>query len=437
MDKSNSKNNVTLRKRLPLFKSVSLESLDAINDTLNTTQSDEYLTRSIDLSSHLQTNIEEELRSEISKLKSSLSSTQNELDNIILENLELKKKLSQLNQEVTILKNLCTSPVTSIKKKKRLNKKERVRRRLTESFLNTSENADIISPVENLTTSNSIQSVPILSEESNVCTNSLQKNNGRNVVCKKIDFSNSESSTTKDNVEVLNLKDKKINKKPYYQNLNYAETNTQHRLFIFGGKQCSTLSENLIKSRRHNPYVRYKISSFIKPYAETEDILRCCALYDITSEDRVILCVGEHDSNPTKVMIELSSILKSLYMCPVLILKVFNNKFLNEIKLNNMLKSICNQFSHCKFVDDSIDFIIGSHKYYIQHVCKGINSALDKIDYDLKFLPFIKDSVKIMHAVAPVKTFVNASTQTIDYYPGILDGEENFFRLNKCRWNLF
>lgn len=90
--------------------------------------------RSFDLSTNIPSNIIDEMKTEISTLKSNLASTQGELENIILENIDLKKQLTLLNQEIIVLKQLCTSPNTAFttSSKKNLNK-----RKLTDCFQNT------------------------------------------------------------------------------------------------------------------------------------------------------------------------------------------------------------------------------------------------------------------------------------------------------------
>lgn len=42
--------------------------------------------------------------------------------------------------------------------------------------------------------------------------------------------------------------------------------------------------------------------------------------------------------------------------CSVLILKIVKNRYLNEHKLNAMLKMICQQYKNCVYVDDYMDW---------------------------------------------------------------------------------
>lgn len=74
--------------------------------------------------------------SEIIKLKAELQSTQNELENVILENVEQRKQIAQLSQEVETLKQICQSPLTTVRQST-IQKNKVKRRRLTESFRNS------------------------------------------------------------------------------------------------------------------------------------------------------------------------------------------------------------------------------------------------------------------------------------------------------------
>lgn len=430
---------VTIRKRRQLTRSLSLSPFEDMNDTLNSTQSGVCCTKSLDLSTHIPSNIHDELKGEIEQLKINLLSTQNELENTILENNELKRDIARLNQEVQFLKKFCQSPLTPTKKKDLASIKKTTRRRLTDSFKKTptgTPQQEKTSSCTQVTTSTQI--TPNIGENEDHITQqpSLETshyNNNSQQITKASTEQVLPQPTTEQQQPV-----KKMDNKQTRLHLTHARLqNTRKRLFIFGGQQCSQLSEYLIKSRLYNPYERYQVTSFIKPHASTENILECIKLYDITADDRLILCVGENDSNPNKIMIELGSALKMFNVCPVLILKVCYNKYLNTCKLNNMLRQISNHFSHCKFVDYYVDTLYTTHFNNLLKLCNTINSVLDQIDYDLKFLPFNKNTLRIIHT-GPRKLYSNRSTQTDSVN---LSHDENvnkqFFRNTKCRWNMF
>lgn len=206
-----------------------------------------------------------------------------------------------------------------------------------------------------------------------------------------------------------------------------------NRVFIFGGKQCVGMAESLEKSRLWTRYKHYQIISFIKPYASTENILNCAKMFDFTSHDRIIVCVGQHDSNILHVMTESCIFLKSV-KSPVFVLKVFKNIHLYEYKLNEMLTMISYQYQNCNYVN------LDAYTNEIV-ICKKNNSMLDQLDYNLDFLNFKtkqtstfghnydKQKYKLtsqgIHAGHPLKTYRNNIVR-VDRGPQT-ENSDNFF----------
>lgn len=56
-----------------------------------------------------------ELKSKINKLKTDVQSCEHELENTILENNELRRQVDKLSNELSILKDICTSPHGTIR----------------------------------------------------------------------------------------------------------------------------------------------------------------------------------------------------------------------------------------------------------------------------------------------------------------------------------
>lgn len=104
----------------------------------------------------------------------------------------------------------------------------------------------------------------------------------------------------------------------------------------------------------------------------------------------MILCLGENDTNPLKLLIELSYTLKSVKQTNVNVLKVITNKYLNEVMLNNKIKNICRQFPNCTFLDSEIDLnnYYYTKKQYLLNTCSKINSLIDMHYYKNIFLTF-------------------------------------------------
>lgn len=318
--------------------------------------SDHILGRSLDLSTQNIYNTQiNDLKAEITELKTNLLSTQSELEHIILQNIELKKHLTNMTQEVNILKQLCRSPVSTLRQSSATSSKKKARRRLTNSFRNTPE-----LPNENKSPDE---------DQIKPDAESLNQKNEPEVVV-----------TNREPIKTININENKPAK------MSTKEVFQEKNLFIFGGEQCRNLSHYLRKTRVNTNYVNYNIKSFIKPNATTEEILRSVKLFDISQEDRVIICIGQHDSNPFKILTELCVVLKSLN-CSVLILKVFNNRYLNEVKLNTMLHMITKQYKNAMYVN------LKSYNYYtntalIREICHELNIILDQLDYNLKYLTF-------------------------------------------------
>lgn len=85
----------------------------------------EKLTRSVETLSDIYSI--QELKQEIGSLKDKLESTQNELDNTILENNALNRKIEALSKEVKVLKDICKNPLISARKKENSNKLQKSR----------------------------------------------------------------------------------------------------------------------------------------------------------------------------------------------------------------------------------------------------------------------------------------------------------------------
>lgn len=370
--------NVTLRRQ-KLIKSKSLESIDSSN-SLSSTASENVLARSLDLSTNRYSSFFEEMKIEIGQLKSSLLSTQTEMENIILENVDLKKQISQLKKDLGVLKQICRSPITSGRQNNMSpSTKKALRRRLTDSFQITPlhvKEKSLTLPKEPVTRHEPTGDMDMVSVVQPSAQSSVQPMNGIENR-EQLPHRNEEVSGKIDKINVV------------IPTCKTSQNTHNKRVFILGGQQCSGLALKLIKSRLRNPYVKYQFMSFVKPNASTEEILKNVNLCNnITSEDRIVIAVGQHDTNPLKVIAEVCTFFKSV-SCPVLILSVRNNIYLNEIKLNDMVDLLSRQYNDCKFIDVNSD----QFDYY---ACKNINAVLDQLDYDKRFLSLKAVSRDIM-----------------------------------------
>lgn len=166
----------------------------------------------------------------------------------------------------------------------------------------------------------------------------------------------------------------------------------KRKIHIFGGAQCRNLASSLLSSRQtslcnNNKYI---VFSTIKPNAPVEEILKNCNSIDDSCNDYMIVCVGENDSDPTYLSIELITILKQFKNINILILNVLKNKYLNEDKLNNMLRNYCKYLPNCTHIDDTklqyYNFNLSYCNSYLHQICNKINFFIDCNDYKKQYL---------------------------------------------------
>lgn len=436
--------NVTYRRK-QLYKCKSTESLN-INSSLDTTDNDIHV-KSLDLS----TGLNNCYTDEINELKIQLQCTRDELDNIILENNQLKRIISRQNQQINTLKGICISPINTQKNKTVLSCKKRNRHVIQEHINNQSlvdENFLSDKVQNNIEDQKDLQSIKdvliqerteyLLNSQTESYQNLLTNSPSRSLRC-----CIKQPCETADN---YSTKTPHKTRPPEYGKIELkSPLNIKQKVvYIIGGEQCRNLALKLSQSRRNSKYEKYKFLSFFKPGATTKEIIQTFKLYNFSENDRIILAVGEHDSNPLEVKIELSSALKVL-PCPVFVLSVNNNKCLNEKKLNNMLKLTCKYFPNCRFID-LFNYNLQTKKLNMNNIsanCQNINFAMDTFDYDQKYLCSRKNIYKWVNYPLYIHSSLHDSLAgisekpkrgTIPYYFSTMkqrDNHDQFFRSQK------
>lgn len=164
--------------------------------------------------------------------------------------------------------------------------------------------------------------------------------------------------------------------------VNSDKTSNKPKLIVVGTQQCSGLSEKLMKARENTMYENYQVSGFIKPNAPASEVLKTVHTLKIGEKDKVVLCVGENDSDPMVTTSELYCTLKSLKHTTVIVISVINNNYINQIILNSQLNLICKKFVNCKFL--YIDRL--GRNYPLNVICQQVNVLIDSLDYERKFL---------------------------------------------------
>lgn len=162
-------------------------------------------------------------------------------------------------------------------------------------------------------------------------------------------------------------------------------TDRRKKIWIFGSQRCVGFAANLVDLRKNTNYEVYDITSTTRPNASTEQVLNDCIHSNISKLDKIVIGIGENDSNPVMVTSELYNFLKCYRNNDIFVLNVVSNNCLNENMLNDQLKLLCNTFDNCQFVETNCcRQSINLQKY----TCKKLNSAIDYIDYKTNFLTF-------------------------------------------------
>lgn len=286
----------------------------------------------------------QELRDEINALEVQLDSAHTEIESLIMENNKLIKAISELEKKTGLLKSICgnASERKSLSNHKSKSQKKLKPRRLQLTTDATSTPKNHLNVTKYSPDSEKPQDEP----NQNVC--------------------HSQESIKS------NKKDRK-------------SVNQNKKIFIFGGQQCSGLASALLNSRLDTNFEKYEIVSFIKPNAKCTEILQSNVIDNIREDDKIVICVGEHDTNPTQLTIELSYFIKRFCKSAIFVISVSRSDYLNEIVLNNTIKLICNNSTNCKYVNT---MMYGNRAMYLSKLCDKINMEIDSIYYKEKYLTF-------------------------------------------------
>lgn len=321
--------------------------------TLTTTFLSKSLDDSINHSMLLQ-----EMKETISQLTIDLSTTQNELENTILENNDLHRQVNKLNIEIKLLQTLCQSSTEN-----------------DSGNTTRAKKRHSISEPKNLST-------PSSDARAVIWTKSLESDARALLMQRKIMELEQQLMETAGEIEKLL---KKVDDLTKNENNGTEIKVNKRNIYIIGTQQCVGLASKLAKSRLSTKYENYNIFSVTKPFATSSDILKTCVNLNVSKKDHVVICTGENDSNPTSLIFELSAALKGLEDANVIILSVMENMFLNEWKLNSTVNQISKQLKYCTFINYGNRYV-GKDRY-LSMICKKINLIVDSTDYDTKYIP--------------------------------------------------
>lgn len=331
----------------------------------------EKLSRSLDhtITQHSKSTRTDELQKEIEGLKLALMSIENEFENTIIENNELKRQINKLTSEIEILKTLCQTPPL----KKNNSKKNR-------------QSLIISTPT--------MQNGPKFNLDENTKVEHLQEK----MKDLEMKLQKMEMFRKKLNEEIENLKQKSSGLKNVKETpkailkQGYTKKVGNSCIYIFGDQQASGWSADLtkIRSKERKNVHDYTISGSIKPNAVTKHVIAMSAktLKHVNQDDYVVITIGSNDCNPTKLIADLTVALSQLSNTHVIVTSVEKNPHLNEQMLNSSLKTLLTCFENCCYVDltkcwSSVDKVHALNKY--------INTR----DYHRKYLTYNYREYKI------------------------------------------
>lgn len=168
----------------------------------------------------------------------------------------------------------------------------------------------------------------------------------------------------------------------------YTNNNFQKGMYVLGGSQSRGLAKALLKSRQSTPYEKYKVTATVKPDAPCEVILDSSETLKASSDDIIIINVGENDCNPIKLLAQLSIFIKMNSEAFVIVTEIKKSIHLNEYKLNNALELLCKNFDNCVFL--RLKNLNYYDKYFTDKLCSKINFLVDSRDYSNKYLSYNK-----------------------------------------------
>lgn len=287
-------------------------------------------TKSVPLSSEADTSAINDLRQQILDLRSEMNIAHEEIANLNTQCCSLKNELVDKIVQINMLKKISTEPVSITPR----TSTTPIMRKLT----NIRMKVPRFSPINSFGDA-SIRETPI-----------RQDSLSRTIKLSKL------SSRMTAEAECKSELIQKSSDKPH-EGLTHdgteGSTVTKPKIIILGDQQAQNLTMRMTKDRENKWNDKYDMFGMIKPSATSSGILSTCSVASLTrsDEDILVLLLGSNDSNPFALFANLCNFLYGLKGQKVFIVNVQYNRYLNEQKLNNKIKLLARNYSHCKFVE--------------------------------------------------------------------------------------
>lgn len=347
--------NITLRKPQ---KCTSFEDLSHINEEkssflLNST------VKSLPGNDYFNTTETSHLKEKLTSAQSDLESAHEEIGNLNEENYQLRKQIDELSKKVEVLMKLTNQPITSHTPKTThsgtpLN---RFRKRL--EYRNVAVSSTPLSHQLNL-------------EMGTTCDTQ-----------RSIQMNKSILVQTATNKKTYNPKDDVATVCPLP-----THCHNKKRVHLFSddeGRGMRPILQRLLGED-------FIVTSTLKPNATLDQIMADCESIckNFTKDDYVVILTKSSDKNPLKLQSFFFYNLNLLHFTNVLFGEVCKSMFLNEQKLNNVIRIICNNFEHTTFVDFRTANINTQNKL---HKCQILLREILRQGYHLNYNRYVAKNV--------------------------------------------
>lgn len=370
-----SQRNITLRKKILVNVPTenSFESLSDDNDDIDSASfmstPKVVLNRSCSELKLHDSYVLDEMREKIYNLTEKLDIADSEIEKLISENSSLSKKIAEYQLTIKKLTNICKT--TSTKKYAKTPCKSINRTRLDFSEIehqrigSESNNNSFLTPTA-VTPSITIQAACTKQVLDNSNTDHLNhikevaKKKGKNKT-----LLNKHEDTSSSNVY---LRGKYSNNLKIYTRQFHEDYErrmslglNKRKLLVLADQQGKNLG--LILNDLYGHF--FDIFCYTCPGAHTKSVMQSQLKLNIelSKDDFVIILTGINDKNPSEMSANLYSGIQNLNNTNVFVSQIPYNRYLNETKLNSMIKFITTQFENCNFIDYNYEKWIPTNRY--------------------------------------------------------------------------
>lgn len=320
-----------------------------------------------------------ELKEEILLLKTQLASAHAEIERLNLQVIDLKKKIDSQQKKSNVFKQLLSKQTPRKCTPLKATNKFKATRTVSHQF-------SLASTAERFPHNRSEPDKILLKEDFNLTGNETPKTSITSVQSNRGIFSKEE----------------------------------RHRIIIIGDQVSRNMAISLLqlRSKYRNPK-KYTITGRVYPNANIEHAIESSKtmLEDLQEDDWLILCFGSNDSNPMKLGVELSALLKKQNKPKIIVTSVIQNPYLNVKRLNQHVQSLLNCFTkNVHYVDLSNDYRFA----YPYNIFNEINKKIDSIDYEKYYLCKASRQVAKVVGTGSIsqKNKIAPKQGTIPYYFG-------------------